>query len=241
MKRNNALLIFVKAPQSGKVKTRLNPPLREEQILKLYRVMVEELVDQFRNVDFCQVKIFCAPPSAVGQFRDWLGNDMAYYAQQGDDLGEKMHNAIKQILKKGFEKVVLIGSDIPTIDLTTIIRAFSVLENSDVTLGPSLDGGYYLIGMKKPRKVLFENIIWSTDKVLRQTIARIQQNELSLSQIEVKNDIDTYDDLVQLWKFLKKRNIREHYYYRQKLFDFLKTIFEEQFVPTKQLEEQNDD
>ncbi len=241
MNRNNALIVFIKAPIPGKVKTRLSPPMTEKQVLDLYQIMVEELVEQFKNVDFCQIKVFCTPDSAIPQVKSWLGDELEYYSQKGEDLGERMYNALKQVRSEGFEKIVLIGSDIPTIDLTTIIRAFSVLEHADVTLGPSLDGGYYLVGMKKPHKFLFENIAWSTDKVLRQTIDKIQQKELSLSQIEVKNDIDTYEDLTQLWKFLKKRNIREHYYYRQKLFDFLKTIFEEKVNSDKQLETQNDD
>jgi rSAM/selenodomain-associated transferase 1 len=227
-KNKNALILMTKAPRVGTVKTRLQPELTPGQSLLLYQAMVEDTVRQFNDVGFCDLKIFFYPADANGEMKTWLGDQFEYIPQHGDDLGEKMHNAIAEILKQKYQKVVLVGSDIPTLDSTTIVRAFSSLDDYDVVLGPCKDGGYYLIGMKQQHPELFEGVVWSTNLVLQQTIQIARSAELEIVQLEKKSDIDTYVEVEELWSFLKKRNMKGTFSFKSKTYDMLKTFFESQ-------------
>jgi uncharacterized protein len=231
MNKNNALIIFLKEPKFGWVKTRLQPEFSPAESLVFYKAMVEDLIDQFNDVKFCDLKLYFWPQTSKSIFEKWLGKDFDLSPQKGDNIGDKMHNAFVENFKKKYKKVVLIGSDIPTLDMTTIIRAFTNLDNYDVTLGPCVDGGYYLIGLNKPDSALFQNIDWSTNNVLNQTINNVKQRNLDLYQLEVKYDIDRYSDIKVLWEHLKKRNLSEQFYYRKRTFAFLKQLFEKKFSP----------
>jgi rSAM/selenodomain-associated transferase 1 len=225
------LILFMKAPRLGQVNTRLQPELMPEESLMLYRAMVEDTVSQFDDVGFCDVKIFFYPQDAKDEMEHWLGDHFEYFPQHGADLGEKLHNAIAEMLNQKYDKVVLVGSDIPTLDSTTIVRAFTNLNDYDVALGPSKDGGYYLIGMKKPYPTLFQEMDWSTSIVLQQTIQKARQAQLDIVQLEVKSDIDSYDEVVELWNYLKKRNMNGVYSYKSKTYQVLKKLFEKEYVP----------
>lgn len=225
-KNNQALILFVKAPRIGTVKTRLQPELTPEQSLLLYQAMVEDLVQQFDDVGFCDLKIFFHPADAYEEMKNWLGSALEYFPQHGNDLGEKMHRAIVEMLDQKYKKVALIGSDIPTMDSTALVQAFTALDDYDVVLGPCNDGGYYLIGMKQPQPGLFETIDWSTSAVLRQTIQRAQMAGLDVFQLPQKSDLDTFADLRDLWSFLNKRNLKAAYAFKSKTFQVLKTFFE---------------
>ncbi len=192
----------------------------------LYRAMVEDFVNKFNNLSFCDLKIFFFPVNANREMVSWLGNQHDYFPQQGNDLGEKIHHAIAELLKQNSKKVVLVGSEIPTLDSTTIVRAFTSLDGYDVVLGPCKDGGYYLVGMKQPHPELFEGISWSSSAVLRQTIQKARTANLEIVQIEKKSDIDTYSEVKDLWKLLKKRNMKGIYSFKSKTYDVLKTLFE---------------
>lgn len=124
--------------------------------------------------------------------------------------------------------MVLVGSDIPTLDATTVVRAFASLDKNDLVIGPCQDGGYYLIGMKQPHPELFEGIIWSTSLVLQQTIQKARTAELEIVQLEKKSDIDTYVE--ELWNFLKKRNMKGIYSFKSKTYEVLKTFFETEYA-----------
>ena len=225
-KNNHALILFVKAPRIGTVKTRLQPELTLEQSLILYRAMVEDLVSQFDEVNFCDLKIFFHPADAIGEMKDWLGDALDYHPQHGEDLGEKMHHAIAEILNQKYKKVALVGSDIPTLDPATVVRAFASLDDYDVVVGPGADGGFYLIGMKQPHPELFEGIAWSSNIVFQQTIQKVQTRGLDIVQLEKKSDIDTYADVRDLWDFLTKQNLQGAFNFKSKMYDVLKQIFE---------------
>lgn len=231
MNRNNALIIFAKTPRLGQVKTRLQPDLTPEESLLLYRAMVEDLMKQLEYTAFCDLKIFFYPSDAKAEMQNWLGDHYEYFPQNGEVLGDKMYSAMVEIFKQNYKKVVLIGSDIPTIDTTTIVRAFSNLGDYDVVLGPCQDGGYYLIGSKKPYPELFKDIIWSTSFVLQQTIERARTVKLEVVQLEIKSDIDTYIEVVELWKYLKKRNVKGKISYKSKTFSVLNKLFEREYEP----------
>ena len=223
--KKNALIIFINAPRFGEVKTRLQPELTVEQSLLLYRAMVEDLMRQLDGIAFCDVKIFFTPLDADNEIKKWLGPNYEFYIQKGNDFGEIMKEAMAEIFKQGYQKVVMIGSDIPTIDTTTIVRAFSNLDGYDVVLGPSTDGGYYLVGIKKTQPKLFNDIIWSTNTVFEQTIQKTRKLKLEVVQIEIKSNINIYNDVVELWNYLKKRNVQGKSNYKSETYKVLKNIF----------------
>lgn len=225
-KNNNALILFIKAPGLGRVKTRLQPELTPEQALSLYRAMVEDIVRQLDAAGFWDLKIFFTPADSRGAIKNWLGDQFEYFPQHGDDLGEKMNNAIAEMQKQKYQKAVLIGSDIPTLDATTIVRAFRHLDECDVVIGPSKDGGYYLIGMKRPCAELFQDISWSSNLVLNQTIQKARASALEIVQMEQQSDIDTYADVVEFWAFLKKQNMTGALSFKSKTSEVLKRFFE---------------
>ncbi len=164
----------------------------------------------------------------------WLGDHFEYFPQHGNALGDKMYNAIVEMLKQKYKKVVLVGSDIPTLDSTTIVRAFTSLDDYDLALCPSKDRGYYLIGMKKQYPTLFQDMAWSTNVVLQQTIQKARQAQLDIVQLEVKSDIDSYDEVVELWNYLKKRNMYGVYPFKSKTHQVLKKLFDTEYAFTQQ-------
>lgn len=227
MRKNekNALIIFVKAPRLGEVKTRLQPDLTAEESLIFYRAMAEDLINELSKTDFCDVKIFFTPSDAETEMKMWLGSNYEFYSQKGNDIGERMNQAMAEIFKQGYKKVVLVGSDIPTLDTTTIVRAFFKLDDYDVVLGPSVDGGYYLVGSKKSRPALFQDMLWSTSFVLDETIEKARKLKLDVVQLEIKSDIDTYDDVFKLWNYLRNRNVTGKFNYKSKTYDVLRKLF----------------
>lgn len=228
MKKNNknALILFVKAPRLGTVKTRLQPDLTKQQSLKLYRAMVEELVRQFREVHFCDLKIYFYPANALREMKSWLGGHFEYFPQQGGDLGEKMQRAIAEMLAQRYQKVVLVGSDIPTLDRATVADAFIHLNEKDLVVGPCPDGGYYLVGMKTLHRTLFQEIPWSSARVLKQTLQKAKQARLNFQLLAYKSDIDTFSALVALWADLQKKNRPDEIHYKIKIYKVLQEIFQ---------------
>jgi rSAM/selenodomain-associated transferase 1 len=136
--------------------------------------------------------IFFEPAERKMDFEKWLGNERLV-PQQGIDLGEKMSNAVSEILKQG-RKAVITGSDIPDLDRSIIGAAFSTLEHNDIVLGPAKDGGYYLVGMKVLHQQLFEDIHWSTAEVLSRTVEIIKATGLTCSLLPELSDLDTIED-----------------------------------------------
>ena len=134
--------------------------------------------------DFCEEKIF------------------EKKLQKGVDLGERMQHAFETAFEQGYQKVLIIGSDLFDLKSIHITTAFDALENHDLTIGPSLDGGYYLLGMKELYPAVFKNKKWGTDSILENTLKDLQQQNVKL--LEALNDIDTFEDLQQQPKLLKK-------------------------------------
>jgi uncharacterized protein len=203
MSKNNALLVFVKNPELGKVKTRLKPELSNEECVAIYKAMVNDLVKNIQVDKNYDIFFFFTPKSSVNVVQQWLGYEFNLVPQSDGDLGKRMSTALIWAFENNYQKAVLIGSDCPTMDQKLILNAFKNLENSDVVLGPSEDGGYYLVGTKSPQPEIFENIHWSSDVVFSETILRIKENNRTYSKLEIKSDIDKYSDLVKLNTFLK--------------------------------------
>lgn len=196
----NALAIFAKAPIAGQVKTRLCPPLTCEEAAALYRCFLVDTVS--RAAMLADVHIFLAitPPQSAPLFRALLQVPVHYVPQRGDSLGERETNLFTDLLQGRYARVVMIGSDIPTLPLAHLHDAFAVLADpmNDVVIGSSQDGGYYLLGARQLHPTLFENITWSTSTVFAETVARARHAGLTVAQVPTWYDVDAEAELRQV-------------------------------------------
>ncbi len=191
----------------GEVKTRLQPEINQENSLLLYKAMVQDIIEQLNFFDLADVIIFYWPFQGFKECVDWLGPHHYFVHQEGNNLGERMLNAFRWTFNKGYIKTVLIGSDLPSLDSSILNDAFERLNQTDVVLGPSKDGGYYLIGMKKLHHELFMEIPWGTDCVFNLTVNKAHEMKLSITALEEERDIDTYEDVLSLWKRIQNKSI----------------------------------
>jgi len=206
-KKKNLLIIFIKEPCAGQVKTRLQPELSKENTLDFYMAMVEDLIAQFSNGQSFDTVLFFSPASAKQKLQKWLGNGLNFHPQKGRDLGTRMQNAFSWAFKHGWKKAVLVGSDIPTLDLQTIENAFTNLNDHDVVFGPSDDGGYYLIALKEMNKIYFHDIVWSTENVLSDSLEKALFAQHSVHLLGQKTDIDTFQDVLAFWHDLSNSDL----------------------------------
>lgn len=187
-----ALIIFVKKPEIGRVKTRLAESIGDERALAVYHKLLERTlaVTQPLAMD----KFVYYTPEIV---HDDLWNDDLYFKalQAEGDLGQKMQTAFEERFEAGYRQVCIIGSDCYQLSSQILEQAFEELSQHDVVIGPSSDGGYYLLGMKKLIPSLFTHKPWSSEKVLEQTVADIKQQQLSCFLLPELTDVDREEDL----------------------------------------------
>ncbi len=187
-----ALIIFVRNPVLGKVKTRIAKTLGEENALKLYKKLLAHTQLTIEDIA-CDKYIFYA--DEVNKNDDW-SNDLYYKEQQvAEELGERMSAAFEKIFGKGYNKVLIIGSDCYELTTGIIEEAFAALEKNAVVVGPAKDGGYYLLGMKKFNSTLFESKAWSTNSVLQDTLKQCTQLTLSYYLLPLLSDVDEATDI----------------------------------------------
>lgn len=187
------LLVFLKYPEPGKVKTRIGKEIGHVKAAQIYRELAERVLGNIMEGNYTVV-LYYSPSWSVDDFKEWLGSDYVYKPQRGADLGQRMKNAIRDEIAEGAESVVLIGTDCVQVDSSVINKAFESMHDNDVVIGPATDGGYYLIACRASFNELFENIEWSTNKVYSQTMNRIDELGLKTFILEKKTDIDTYED-----------------------------------------------
>jgi|SRR5690554_194120 len=188
----NALIIMTKNPVLGQCKTRLAATIGDEKALEIYTQLLDYTAEFSKDIG---VDRFIYSTGKVIDKQRWEDENTYFRTQVGNDLGDKMHNAIQEIFQEGYDKIVLIGSDCTEINSADIHAAFQQLNKHKITLGPALDGGYYLIGMKETNPTLFQNIPWSTSSVIKETFAKIKAEKLSCFLLEEKSDIDVESDL----------------------------------------------
>ncbi|MDZ4847332.1 MAG: TIGR04282 family arsenosugar biosynthesis glycosyltransferase [Chitinophagales bacterium] len=188
----SALLIFMKNPVLGKVKTRLAKTIGEAKALEVYHLLLEHTFKITTSVS-CDKFIFYS--DHVEQNDNWGKNGHHQELQEGNDLGERMQNAFSHVFVQDYDKAIIIGSDCYELTSEMIEKAFNALDTRDAVIGPAKDGGYYLLGMKSMHSQLFESKRWSTDSVLQETVNDIQKMKLKLVMLETLNDIDEVDDL----------------------------------------------
>ncbi len=189
----DVLVIFARAPEIGRVKTRLAAGMGDRRALEIYRELAEGVVAAVRGTT-AEIVVAYAPPTAADAMRAWLGSDLAYEPQVEGDLGERMAAAISSRLTAGAGRVVVIGADCPAVDAGVVARAFHALDDYDVVLGPAEDGGYYLVGTRSAHAALFRDIPWSSDRTLEVTLERIAQAALRCQLLDTLRDVDTAPD-----------------------------------------------
>jgi len=211
----NLLIMFVKEPVEGFVKTRLAKTLGDEKTLVLYKHFVNDLINTLKNSKF-EFKL-CVYPN--NKLINEVFGDYNNFIQEDGDLGVKMQKAFQSQFTLGYEKIILIGSDTPHIPKHYFDETFAMLESKEIVIGPSLDGGYYLIAFNKKsfNTDLFKNITWSTDIVLKQTLEKTTTDKVHL--LNILNDIDTQEDLEDFYTQYK-----DSYFSTSKTINFLKDI-----------------
>ena len=185
----DALIIFTRNPELGKCKTRLAKTIGDEAALHVYKHLLNHTAKVAREVP-AERYVFYSENIIEDDI--WDSRFFKKQLQAGCDLGERMHNAFKYLFLKGFEKVVIIGSDLLDLDKHHIQDAFQKLNEFDVVLGPAKDGGYYLLGMKKNHPIIFKNKSWGSSSVRKDTLHDLKEVDVFL--LETLNDIDTFED-----------------------------------------------
>lgn len=187
---HRALLLFIKNPVPGKVKTRLAATVGPDRALELYLRMLAHTRSTALRTAASRLVFYS---DFVDEQDDWRRPDFEKMLQRGTDLGLRMHHAIADALQR-HSRSVLVGGDIPGLRADIIEAAFDALEDADVVIGPAEDGGYYLIGMRAPHPEIFENIHWSTPQVLAQTLERCHMAGCSVRLVDTLSDVDTEAD-----------------------------------------------
>ena len=198
MNNTNALLVIAKRPTPGRTKTRLTPPLTTEQAAALYECFLVDTLDLARRVPDTDRLIAFLPAEERSYFAA-LAPDFELVLQEGAGLGERLDNALTGCLRQGYERAIIMNSDGPTLPAAHLAQAFAALrDGADVTLGPSADGGYYLIGVKQPTPRLLREVRMSTPTVLADTLALAAEEGLRVELLPAWYDVDEAVDLARL-------------------------------------------
>jgi hypothetical protein len=197
----NRLIVFARQPEPGKVKTRLIPAIGSALAARLHCALAEKTfstADRLQSaicVDV-EIRVTSNEHHCGSSFGRDIGESFMVKSQIGVGLGDRLECAVRAAFCEDAKKVVVIGTDCPDLDAATLLQAFNELDNSDLVLGPALDGGYYLIGMRTCLSTLFQNVDWGSEKVLEQTLAKSRQLGLEVFQLQPLSDVDHPEDLV---------------------------------------------
>lgn len=190
-----ALAVMARAPIPGHAKTRLEPDLNPEQCAALSLAFIKDAIDLTMELPLFTPFLAYTPGNEHKLFREITPEGMKLVPQTTGDLGERMSQLIVVLEARGYSPVVLVGTDIPTLQPDTLLTAAAKLKHADLCLGPSRDGGYYLVGMNRCDKRIFQNIEWSTPDVMNRTMHNATAAGLSIALLEEYSDIDTIADL----------------------------------------------
>jgi len=192
---STCLIIFAKSPIPGKVKTRLTPLITPTKAAELYEAFIADTISNTLKLKCDMITIAYSPSYAEKTFQRLCGQSVDYLPQKGDGLGERMKHAFKHSFDKGFERTIIIGTDSPTLPLSYIQKAFDVLKEIPVAIGPTFDGGYYLVGLSEQNDKIFDDIEWSTSSVFSQTLTKIKTANKQSYVLYPWYDVDTPDSL----------------------------------------------
>jgi len=208
--KENGLIFFLKLPSKGKVKTRIEKDLGPDLVFTLYNAFITDILSVCESAD-ADIIIAYSPDADAEKKFELLLKKHRSFRQRGDDLGQRMYNAFTDAYSYGYKSCILIGSDIPELKIEILNKALAELEEFDIVLGPSADGGYYLIGNKNySNSVLYyKNIEWSRPDVYYKTKVLIESLGYNMFQLDTLNDIDDLEDLVNFYKKSRSNSTSE--------------------------------
>ena len=197
------LLVFLKEPRPGAVKSRLAARIGAEAAAAVYRAIADEAIRRTapRGDEYERLFLF-DPPASRPQIQAWLGGQ-TLVAQVGGDLGERMARAFADAFASGARRAAVIGTDVPAIAREDVLDALESLDEHDVAIGPATDGGYYLLALKRPEPELLRDVPWSTPDVLTTTLDRAARLGLSVRVLRTLGDVDTVEDLAADWERIR--------------------------------------
>lgn len=185
-------ILFVKAPREGTVKTRLAVNVGPAKACAIYQSLVEIACRALAPFDHVEIRF--TPDEYGDEIQHWLRKNWQAKPQGEGNLGEKLQRAFTEGFDNGSNKVVVIGSDCPAITTQDISDAFTALDETHIVFGPATDGGYWLIGLNQDYPALFDNVRWSTEHTLSDTISNVKKLDLKTSKLRLHSDIDTIED-----------------------------------------------
>lgn len=206
IKNNNALIIFVKNPIKGRVKSRLAKTIGEEKALKIYKDLIAHTLEITLPLECNKIVYYSDFIPATDQ---WSQMGYRQELQNGDDLGQRMYHAFEKEFEKRRKNICIIGTDCPELNTNIIVKAFDQLQKAEIVIGPATDGGYYLLGMQHLQKKIFEKKQWSSPTVFADTIKDIETFGIKHNLLPMLNDIDEEKDLIAMLKAFK--NDQHHY------------------------------
>lgn len=192
-----AIICFTRVPKPGITKTRLLPILSGDQCARLHTAFLRDLARVYSQVDADLFVAYTADPDWE-MLKEIFPGATGFFPQAGAGLGEKMYHALRHVLELGYGSAVLTGADLPCLTAAHLESGFDALEHADIAIGPTSDGGYYLVGMKAPHRVIFENQQYGGATVLENTVAAGVQAGLTVALAKPCDDVDTPEDLAAL-------------------------------------------
>ena len=195
--RANALVVMAKAPLAGQVKTRLIPALSPEQAARLAGALLVDQLNHVRQIEYADLYLAFAPDEARVLMKELAPPLFRLFPQEGADLGARMQAIFEKLFHAGYRNIILMGSDLAAVPLGFFDRSCRFLDSSQhrVVLGPTRDGGYYLVGCNQPTPELFREMIWSHGAVLTQTLAKLARSKIAHHLLPSWFDVDTAADL----------------------------------------------
>jgi len=206
---SNKLILFIKYPVLGQVKTRIAEALGNYFAFGLYKSLLADVSNLTRLINAETIIVYSGPEGAT--FNEFPG--ITCILQRGNNIGERMYNAFMDIFSTGARKCLLIGGDIPDIKVEILHEGYDMLERADIVLGPTTDGGYYCIGFKQGilKSTFFQDIPWSTSLVFTETINRITEAGLSWASLPVLSDFDEINDLKRFYNSASVNELSDTY------------------------------
>ena len=201
-KTKDLLIIFTRNPEMGKVKTRLAKDLGDESALEIYKFLLKHTILVTKNLDVYKEVWFS---EGIEEDQLWDPSVYSKQLQQGKDLGARMQHAFETGFEKGFQNIIIIGSDLYDLETSDLENAFFLLKNKEYVIGPAADGGYYLLGMRNPEPKIFQNKQWGTSTILHETLNDLKGKNIALT--DLRNDVDLFSDIKDhedFQKFFKK-------------------------------------
>ena len=191
------IILFTRYPEPGITKTRLVPKLGPDGAAELHRKMTEHTLDRIRML--AHIRPVSIETRYAGgdddRMKDWLGCDLLIRRQWGTDLGTRLTEAFHQAFREGMRRVIIVGTDCPALTPRLLTQALQSLHENDLVLGPAVDGGYYLVGLRRAVPELFRDVKWGTDGVLQETLRRAAKSGLAVTLLQTEGDVDRPEDL----------------------------------------------